>query len=57
MVEAHKKNESEDESEHKSIWRAIETLQKRVRDLEEHLMSLDRSSEGGNNPNDGGWFD
>ena len=29
----------------------------RVRVLEEHLTSLDRSSEGGNDPRDGGWFD
>ena len=29
----------------------------RVRVLEEHFTSLDRSSEGGNDPRDGGWFD
>jgi hypothetical protein len=56
MVGDKKNNESESESEHKSIWTAIEVLQKRVRDLEEHLMSLDRGSEQGNHPNDGGWF-
>lgn len=29
----------------------------RVRVLEEHLTSLDRTCEGGNDPRDGGWFD
>jgi hypothetical protein len=57
MVGDKKNNESESESEHKSIWRAIETLQKRVRDLETHLMSLDHGNEGGNDIRDGGWFD
>lgn len=33
----------------------IDLLLKRVRDLEEHLMSLDHGSDG-NHPNDGGWF-
>jgi len=31
--------------------------QKRIKALEEHLMSLDHGSEQGNNPDDGGWFD
>ena len=34
-----------------------ELLLHRVRALEEHLTSLDRTSEGGNDPRDGGWFD
>ena len=56
------------ESEVKELneWRLItlerikdntEHILARVRVLEEHLVSLDRSAEGGNDPRDGGWFD
>lgn len=34
-----------------------ELLMSRVKALEEHLTSLDRTAEGGNDPRDGGWFD
>lgn len=35
-----------------------ELLLARVKDLEEHLRSLDWNSDGnGNHPDDGGWFD
>jgi hypothetical protein len=47
------------EHAHDRIWDAFEyiaTLEKRVKALEEHLMSLDHGSEQGNHPNDGGWF-
>ena len=56
------------ESEVKELneWRLItlerikdntEAILARVRVLEEHLTSLDRTAEGGNDPRDGGWFD
>ncbi len=58
MVEDHKKNESESESEHKSIWRAIENLQKRVRELEGEVEAMQRGdSSGFKHENDGGFFD
>jgi hypothetical protein len=44
----------------KILLQAVETttlLLGRVKALEEHLSSLDRSCEGGNDPRDGGWFD
>ena len=58
MVEDHKKSESEGESENKSLWRAIEDLQKRVRMLESEIMALQRGDNTGfRHPDDGGWFD
>ena len=72
MVEAHKKNESESESEQNEAKWHIEgdqickrkyaealfsVLEKRIKALEEHLMSLDHGNEHGNDPRDGGWFD
>jgi len=61
MVEADKKSESEVKvviaNNAKWTLKEIDALKKRVRDLEEHLMSLDHSNEQGNNPDDGGWFD
>ena len=53
-----KVNESESESENKSVWRAIERLQKRVRELEGEVEALQRGdSTGFKHQNDGGWFD
>ena len=68
MVEAHKKNESESESEEYMTledWKILSALldnrtadlERRIRALEEHLMSLDHGNEHGNDPRDGGWFD
>ena len=58
MVEDHKKNESESESENNSVWRAIERLQKRVRELEGEIEALQRGNNTGfRHENDGGWFD
>jgi len=58
MVEDHKKNESESESENNSVWRAIERLQKRVRELEGEVEALQRGNNTGfRHENDGGWFD
>ena len=61
MVEDHKKNENEVKVNVVPIEQAlledIAALHKRVKALEEHLMSLDHSNEQGNNPDDGGWFD
>jgi len=68
MEEADKKSESDVkvkkkcrcDREWKTLSNAVATIDlllKRVRDLEEHLMSLDHGNEQGNNPDDGGWFD
>ena len=48
------------EIKNKILLQAVETttlLLGRVKTLEEHLSSLDRTCEGGNDPRDGGWFD
>ena len=51
MVEDHKKNESECESE-------IKRLEKRILALEKVMMSFTYNSEmGSGHPDDGGWFD
>ena len=56
--ETMKKSESNDESEHNSIWRAIERLQKRVRELEGEVEALQRGDNTGfRHENDGGYFD
>ena len=63
MEKDHKKSKSESESE--SIWRAIEKLQRRVRDLEGYQLELEGEVEalqrgdstGFKHQNDGGWFD
>ena len=53
-----KKSESDSESDNNSIWRAIERLQKRVRELEGEVESLQRGDNTGlKHQNDGGWFD
>tara|TARA_R110002020_G_scaffold313956_1_gene529232 strand:+ start:294 stop:452 length:159 start_codon:yes stop_codon:yes gene_type:complete len=51
-----KVNESDSESE--SLWKAIEKLQKRVRELEGEVEALQRGdSTGFRHENDGGYFD
>ena len=51
-----KVNESGSESE--SLWRAIEKLQKRVRELEGEVEAIQRADNSGyKHPNDGGYFD
>jgi hypothetical protein len=51
-----KVNESGSESE--SLWRAIEKLQKRVRELEGEVEALQRGDNTGfRHENDGGYFD
>jgi len=69
MVEAHKKNESESESEEYMTledWKIIsalkdnriDDLEKRILALEGALMSFTYNSEmGSGHPDDGGWFD
>ena len=68
MEEADKKSESENESEIDRNAGAINELKilmidevsrlmRRVKALEEHLISLDHGNEGGNDIRDGGWFD
>lgn len=66
MVEDHKKNESESESEWKALtsksvntnFRHIMWLEKRILALESALMSFTYNSEmGSGHPDDGGWFD
>ena len=71
MEEADKKSESENESEidrnagainELKIWQMlmideVSRLMRRVKALEEHLISLDHGNEGGNDIRDGGWFD
>ena len=53
-----KKSESNSESENNSVWRAIERLQKRVRELEGEVEALQRGdSTGFRHENDGGYFD
>lgn len=53
-----KKSESNSESEHNSIWKAIERLQKRVRELEGEVEALQRGDNTGfRHENDGGYFD
>ena len=53
-----KKSESNSESENNSVWRAIERLQKRVRELEGEVESLQRGDNTGfRHENDGGYFD
>ena len=56
--ETMKKSESNSESENNSVWRAIERLQKRVRELEGEVESLQRGNNTGfRHENDGGYFD
>ena len=56
--ETMKKSESNSESENNSVWRAIERLQKRVRELEGEVEALQRGdSTGFRHENDGGYFD
>ena len=56
--ETMKKSESDSESEHNSVWRAIERLQKRVRELEGEVEALQRGNNTGfRHENDGGYFD
>ena len=58
QVRAMKKSESKDESENNSVWRAIERLQKRVRELEGEVEALQRGDNTGfRHENDGGYFD
>lgn len=40
-----------------SIESELEETVARLKAIEEHLTSLQLSSEGGNDPRDGGWFD
>ena len=55
-LEMMKVNESGSESE--SLWRAIEKLQKRVRELEGEVEAIQRADNSGyKHPNDGGYFD
>jgi hypothetical protein len=56
--ETMKKSESDSESENNSVWRAIERLQKRVRELEGEVEALQRGNNTGfRHENDGGYFD
>ena len=49
---------SESVSESESLWKAIEKLQKRVRELEGEVEALQRGdSSGFRHENDGGYFD
>ena len=49
---------SESGSESESLWKAIEKLQKRVRELEGEVEALQRGdSSGFRHENDGGYFD
>jgi len=53
-----KKSESEHESDNKSVWRAIERLQKRVRELEGEVEAMQRGDNTGEKHIlDGGYFD
>ena len=53
-----KKSESNSESENNSVWRAIERLQKMVRELEGEVEALQRGNNTGfRHENDGGYFD
>ena len=55
--ETMKKSESDSENENNSVWRAIERLQKRVRELEGEVESLQRGNNTGfRHENDGGYF-
>ena len=56
--ETMKKSESDSESENNSVWKAIERLQKRVRELEGEVEALQRGNNTGfRHENDGGYFD
>ena len=62
MVEDHKKNESEDESEIKLvIWdlhKRIKELERLVKLLAEEIQTMQRGDNTGfRHENDGGWFD
>ena len=65
MVEDHKKNESESESEERRAWFQTQALEKRMHALEKRILALEKvmmsftynSEMGSGHPDDGGWFD